>query len=209
MPKFLTTKAIGASLEQIIRNAKREVYLISPYIQPDHFYLKALHLAANKGISIRIVYGKKDLKDTVYEALRQVENIEGRFLENLHAKMYFNEDELLITSMNFYDFSEKNNREVGVFCTRQEDPELFAQAKEEGLDIWQDAERNEELGFCIRCSTAIEFDMERPFCYDCYMDFSNSMLNNKYENVCHCCGRQNKISFEKPVCYSCYTSRSM
>ena len=38
---------------------------------------------------------------------------------------------MVVTSMNLYDFSEQNNREMGVLATRQEDEEFFKEAVRE------------------------------------------------------------------------------
>ena len=55
------------------------------------------------------------------------------FCENLHAKCYFNENLMVITSMNLHEFSQTNNREMGVLIKREEekDHELFMDAKNE------------------------------------------------------------------------------
>ncbi len=57
------------------------------------------------------------------------------FLGNLHAKCYFNEQSMVITSLNLYDFSEQNNREMGVLVTNGEDKELFKEAVGEARRI--------------------------------------------------------------------------
>lgn len=210
MSKFLTTKAIGATLEQIIRNAKREVYLISPYMKPDHMYLTELHRAADKGVKIRVIYGKTELIDDVREALREIKNIEGRFLEHLHAKMYFNENELLITSMNFYDFSERNNREVGVYFKRVQNGLLFRQAFEEAQFMWKLANENEyeadevdSEGFCIRCSANMTFNPIYPYCNSCFKADNKTISDARLEVVCHGCGNQHNSSYANPLCNAC------
>ena len=82
---------------------------------------------------------------------------------------------MVITSMNMYEFSEKNNREMGVFITKEKDPELFEKAVNETLSIVQSSEliglaktkrtyyqdntdekgitnkKKQKLGYCIRC----------------------------------------------------------
>ena len=62
-----------------------------------------------------------------------MKNLELRFCENLHAKCYFNENLMVLTSMNLHQFSQSNNREMGVLikCEDKNDEELFLNAKKE------------------------------------------------------------------------------
>ena len=57
MARFSTRKAATAQLEEIIKNAEKELILISPYIKIDK-HTKEL-LEKKDGIAIHIVYGKK------------------------------------------------------------------------------------------------------------------------------------------------------
>ena len=59
-------------------------------------------------------------------------------------------------------------------------------------------------GFCIRCSTSIPLDIEKPLCYSCYKDwakYENPFFQEKY---CISCGDKKPTSFKKPACISCY-----
>ena len=58
-------------------------------------------------------------------------SIRTSFCRNLHAKCYLNETQALITSMNLYEFSQMNNREMGVLVERDSDPELYQKIYEE------------------------------------------------------------------------------
>ena len=42
---------------------------------------------------------------------------------------------MLITSMNFYDFSMQNNKEMGIYLNRERDNELFEDAMNEVQSI--------------------------------------------------------------------------
>ena len=43
----------------------------------------------------------------------------------LHAKCYFNEQNLVISSMNLYDFSEVNNWEMSILIDKDNDSEIY------------------------------------------------------------------------------------
>lgn len=56
-------------------------------------------------------------------------------------------------------------------------------------------------GYCIRCGCKIEFNIDRPMCYDCYQSWS-SWGNPTYpENHCHYSGEESygKTTMEKPI----------
>jgi len=55
------------------------------------------------------------------------------FSKNLHAKCYLNEDKMIISSMNLYEFSQQNNREMGI---------LIDTANEPDKQVYEDATRD-------------------------------------------------------------------
>ncbi|MCP4612411.1 MAG: hypothetical protein GY845_27250, partial [Planctomycetes bacterium] len=128
MSRFLTTSGISHHLEEIIKGAKSTLVLISPYLQMTPTLFERLKDADAKNIRIIIVYGKKQLKDDQVESLAQLKNLSLHYFQNLHAKCYFNETHMLITSMNMYEFSEKNNREMGILLTKIDDADSFNEA---------------------------------------------------------------------------------
>jgi hypothetical protein len=135
MAKFLTTTAITSELENIIKNATKKVVLLSPYVQINKILFERLQEASERGIEITLIYGKEDLKSTEKKQIEVIKNLKLYFYKNLHAKCYLNEKEIIITSMNLYEFSERNNREMGVLIKKTEDKELFEETVKETHSI--------------------------------------------------------------------------
>jgi len=131
MARFLTTRGTASEIEKIINNAQKSVVLITPFVRIPASLFQNLMAVDKQGVRITLIYGKSALEHDVQEQLRQLKNIKVYFLDNLHAKCYFNEQCMVVTSLNLYDFSEQNNREMGVLATRQEDEELFKEAVRE------------------------------------------------------------------------------
>lgn len=228
MAKFLTTYGTSYHIENVIIEAKKFIILVSPYLQISKTLYERLKDAANRGVNIKLIYGKDELKPNDKNSLAELPNFEFYFFENLHAKCYFNENGMVITSMNMYEFSEKNNREMGIFLTKMDDPDLYEKAKKETESIIQSSEiiefnwtvrrfniKNTESlaekanslparGYCIRCEERIPFSMEKPYCFKCYsiwMRFENDQYE---ENVCHCCGEFQSATMAKPLCRKCF-----
>ncbi|MDX2413563.1 MAG: hypothetical protein QNK33_00095 [Bacteroidales bacterium] len=55
------------------------------------------------------------------------------FHEDLHAKCYVNDNSMIITSLNLYEFSMANNKEMGIFLVKDDpnDREVFNEAYKE------------------------------------------------------------------------------
>ena len=148
MAKFLNTSATNYFLEELIKNAKDRLILISPYLKLND---RVKELLADKNrlkIDVRMVYGKSELQPVEISWLRELTYIRTSFCKNLHAKCYLNEELCIVTSLNLYEFSQVNNNEMGILIRRQEDPELYRDAYEEAQRI-------------IRISDEIRISLER------------------------------------------------
>lgn len=223
MAEFLTTNGVSYQIEQIITGAKAQLVLLSPYLRLSQNSFERLKDADRKGVRIIIVYGKEELKSEQKDLLSKLNNLDLRFCQNLHAKCYFNDNVMVITSMNFYDFSEKTNREMGVLILREQDNELFNKAFEEVKSILRNSEKanlsqsfiresvnNQRYtvfgtnGFCIRCGVRIAYDPEKPYCGSCYHKWAAFGNPFYIESFCHRCGKPEVTAMDKPLCYSCF-----
>jgi phosphatidylserine/phosphatidylglycerophosphate/cardiolipin synthase-like enzyme len=234
MADFLTTTGISHNIENIILEAKAKLILVSPYLQISKTLFERLKDADGRGVTIKIIYGKDQLQSSEKKLLASLNKIELYFFKNLHAKCYFNENKMVITSMNMYEFSERNNREMGVLIDRTIDKDLFDKAVNETLSILKSSEKvaiaSEEIkkplhvpkpvpvqktnsllnlfrsskAFCIRCEANIPFNPEKPYCPTCFSVWSQYENYDYIENVCHRCGSDTNTSMVKPLCYDCY-----
>lgn len=187
----------------------------------EHF-ISRLKDADSQGITITLVYGKKDLVEEEYEFLNQLDNLQLFFCEKLHAKCYFNEDIMVITSLNLYEYSIKNNREMGVLIKKEKDPLLYQDAVKEVYSIIQDSipdikeesfkeeikkEEQDLNGFCIRRGENVPLNPNHPLCRDCYEVWVQYGDVYYPESFCHKCGKKFDVSYQKPLCKNCYFSK--
>jgi phosphatidylserine/phosphatidylglycerophosphate/cardiolipin synthase-like enzyme len=229
MVRYLDTKPARDHLRSIINEATEEIVLISPYLGLSEAALELIQKKSDQGIRITIVFGKKKQDDKI-DPLMNIKNVRILFLKNLHAKCYYNQDKLIITSMNLYDFSMKNNIEMGILIEKEDDPKLFREitnscqsiiidAGENTIKGWETKtkignmfeilesaiRREEQKGYCIRCGTEIEYNTKKPYCPKCYETWS------KYKNpdytekkgFCHSCGNPFKASANECRCKKC------
>ena len=135
MSKFLNTSATNFYLEELIKNAKERLILISPYLRLNDRIKELLEDKDRLKIDIRIVYGKSDLHPDEIKWMQKLDYVRVSFCKNLHAKCYINESECIISSLNLYEFSQVNNNEMGILVRKYEDNEVFKDAYEEAQRI--------------------------------------------------------------------------
>jgi hypothetical protein len=220
MAKYLTNKETQATLENIIMNAENKLVLVSPYIVLTGTLHSRIKAAAEKGVRIKIIYRTDKVNNAELDRLKSIKNIELKFRDDLHAKCYFNEKEMIITSLNLLKTSE-SNWEMGIHVSRSNDKEIFEGAMRDVQTIFMDSgsicknpvkEKVKEIkpntvksksdyGYCIRCGEDIRFNIKKPLCPDCFESW-NEWGNEDYpENFCHFSGEESDgdTSYEHPV----------
>ena len=131
MVKFLSTIELSYQILQIIKTADREIILVTPYLKLSSNLKDRLSEANRIGKEITLIYGKSELDKDEKIFLDNLDNLTIFFHENLHGKCYFNENMMLITSMNLHEFSEKQNKEFGIFIDNEDDYGIFEDVIEE------------------------------------------------------------------------------
>jgi len=135
MAKFLNTSATNYYLEELIKNTSDRLILISPFLRLNDRIKELLEDKNRLKIDIRIIYGKSDLHPNEINWLKELSFVRTSFCKNLHAKCYLNENSCIITSLNLYEFSQVNNNEMGIYITRDDDPDTYKDAYEEAQRI--------------------------------------------------------------------------
>jgi phosphatidylserine/phosphatidylglycerophosphate/cardiolipin synthase-like enzyme len=234
MVEFLTRKQTASWVEDIIKEAKNQIILISPYLQLSEDLLTRLKNADKQNVDIKIIYRYDEelkpnqtqrLEDEI-KRLQQLKNLSLARLKYLHAKCYYNEDCMVITSMNLYDYSEKNNWEMGILIQKEHDEEIFKKAKEEAEAISESAQKiktrssfvdkvdkflkgaeslanslveEEPKGHCIGCGRdMIPYNKNHPICRDCW---KRGIRRGRF---CYRCGKEWPTTQKKSLCDTCY-----
>jgi len=139
---------LQATIEQICASAKQELVLISPFIKFGH---------KNHGIwdgLKRILERQAPSLDQIIIITKPTTHVEKRrstnffkeigakvqVLKDLHSKIYLNEHEALITTMNLYYYSVQNNHEIGTYFTVEEDADHLRHLKDHVNDLLELAE---------------------------------------------------------------------
>ena len=136
MAIFLPKEELNSSLLALIREAKKELLIISPFIRvnndkvasnPDYkeannFLLALLEQKMNHKLEVKIVFRKngylgdfmKNISVQDLDLLMKFSNIRISYLPDLHSKVYVNEKHTIASSMNLLDYSITKSEEFGV-----------------------------------------------------------------------------------------------
>lgn len=231
--KLLANHQISPAIIDLIKAAKEHVVLITPYVKTWGHLESELKSATGRGVVVSLFF-RKDQREKYTKTLEKLVSLGVYVFEVdlLHAKIYASEKEVIVSSMNLYDFSAKNSEEVAVYS---DGDKLLTQiwdymdelAENKATDITNSvygkkvakgigkvlkaaatkvaaAVLPDGPGTCIRCKAEIEFDPAKPLCPKCFKLW-NKYKDDKYqEKYCHDCGKSLKTSVAKPICYSCY-----
>ena len=125
-------------MREIIKNAEERLWLISPYLKVNN-RLKELLEDKKPSVDVRVIYGKSELQPEEMKWLEGLTKSRPAFARTFTLKCYLNEDQALLTSMNLYEFSEKNNDEMGVLVSKDED--LYRKSFEESKRLVDNSEQ--------------------------------------------------------------------
>lgn len=225
MAKYLRTSSITAEVENLITEAKEKLYIISPYLKLSDQIKELLNDKEREKVDVRIIFGKQELNPSELEFLQSFQYIRLYFSKNLHAKCYLNENFMIISSMNLYEFSQQNNREMGILISKDNgDEKVYEDALRDIDSILHNAEdfayrkvnknkngfnhqynkngsSNGKKGFCIRTGVEIPFNIERPLSYDAYKIWNEYGDMDYPEKFCHFSGEPSygDTSYFKPI----------
>jgi len=232
MAIFLSADGTMSQLETIINSAKTDLVLISPFVKLPDTLLQCIKNADKRRVKIKLVFTKAQMNQGTIDQLKQLANLSMYYSQNLHAKCYFNETAMIITSLSLNNLSEPNNIEMGVLVTKESDTNVYNAAVKKSGEIIRESDiisletavkdkqeyRNEDTdtssqvayteGFCIRCKKEIVFYTSTPYCINCYYEWTEwDQADPDYkEKYCHHCGNKWATSLESPLCSTCSAS---
>ena len=183
MAKFISTRKAVSEIEELIKNAGERLILVSPYLKLSKDFKELLTYRNKKDKVTTVIFGKQELNPDEMKFLQELRFVVLKYNEDLHAKCYLNDDKMVITSLNLYEFSMANNKEMGVLIDKNDpaDTQLYEDAFKEVDFI------NEEKLYKIRetYKSADDYWMQfrREFGNKCIRSYSIPYFN-KEKNIC-------------------------
>lgn len=118
MVKFLGTENLKVEIKELIESSTHELVIVVPYIKISSQMYSALRKSHDDGVEITIIYREEKMVEKEKNRILKLSNLNLFHHPNIHCKFYFNGDRLIVCSLNLYEYSEKNNREMGILITR-------------------------------------------------------------------------------------------
>ena len=192
---FRCDEDVAEAILDVIRTAKKEITIVSPYLNLWDEAKRAILDALRRKVTIffALRYTRKLEHNQDLNWLED-NGIDWDAFPDLHAKIYLNEDTVLLSSMNLYAYSARHNFEV---CYAVPDS-ASKSAIREYVDSFK-----EPIASCIRCGTDIEPNPYRPLCerdYRSWVRFGDWFYPEKY---CFLCGKRAKTTKADPFCDDC------
>jgi hypothetical protein len=209
----------------VIDQARQHIVIVSPYLDMWQHAQNAIGRAVKRGVDVRI-FLRDDQDRPPLEQIQWLVNngVKVFAVQRLHAKIYMNEQTVLLSSMNFTESSALNSLEIAYIVRDNEQSQRIrgyvrnditssavqVPSASDATSLTQHAQPvghppiNVQLGFCIRCGQPRAFDPNRPLCDDCYDSWARYANEDYQEKFCHSCGHPAEVSYARPLCGPCY-----
>lgn len=217
---ILLVHQIPDRIIEIIRNTKDYCFLVTPFFHPWAILQRELEKAAQQEKKIIFILRDTPENHWNFESLTDDFGFDVIFVDRLHTKLYLNESECLISSMNLYESSKDNNYELGYYFKNRQQSKNFKETiidndillghpeiiKGRYFNDTNDkinrnknnenfySQKSLEHGFCIRCGDSISLDPANPLCDECYRTWACWENYGFWEHFCHICKKESKIS---------------
>lgn len=119
--KIINPNEIGAKISTLVSEANQKVIIVSPFISISQWKKMLINLgrAISRGVAITIYYREIRIEDKYVLEKMGVQLFQ---VNGLHTKLYFNEGNAIVSSMNLYEYSDLNSIELAIDCS---DPEEY------------------------------------------------------------------------------------
>ena len=203
MAEFLNKEKAYAAIVDVLNKATNRVVLITPYIKVQDDLFDRLRHRDRQGIRTVIVCREEDLRSDEKSKLKQLKHLELRFDEDLHAKCFYSEDSMVITSLNLHEYSQQHNREMGILLSMGKDEAVFKEALHEAEFIVTNAKKDSAIKGVFEA-----IGKEAKSLVDSQIE-DIPKRTRKYESTnergfCIRCGKSKSYDVSAPYCLDCY-----
>lgn len=152
--EILGNSVVGAAVETLVDRAQKGLFIVTPYFKPWDRVARGIKVARSRNAEVIVLLrgGDDRAKSAAAAADFLPHGVKFGYLSRLHAKVYLNETEAILTSMNLYAESAQNSYEVAVRYTKAEDPDAYKQVAEQVVDLLRRAAEEEKVAAVERAA---------------------------------------------------------
>lgn len=128
--RIIKPELIKSNISDLLWKAKDELYIVTYTFNVSSSDLIALNQAGRSGVSIKVVTGKS-CSEGILKKIKLIPNFALFENNKLHAKIYANESELIVTSCNFSKLNLPGLIEVGIHVGKSEFRNAFCEIQDQ------------------------------------------------------------------------------
>ena len=223
-----------AAIDRLIKEARREVLIVSPYFNMESkaSLMRTLRLALDHKLKVTMLIREDYNKDLAWDVLTEFVELGMKVqkVPNLHAKLYWSDAGAVVASINMLTTSFESSIEAGLlaldetargqvleFIQREVQPRHEVDLRRrpppvshrvpgrEPVSERSTRSRGSDSGYCIRCAATLPLNLAKPLCFDCHASWADFKKPDYPERYCHECGAEVRTSKAKPSCGACYS----
>lgn len=112
--EIINSNEIGAKISTLIAESNEKFCAVTPFVRISEWKKIIISIERAKARNVSINFFVREINQTDYEALTKI-GVEIFVIKGWHTKLYFNEKEVIISSMNLYEFSDLNSIDIAIF----------------------------------------------------------------------------------------------
>jgi hypothetical protein len=118
--EIINPNEIGAKISTLISEANEKFYAVTPYLDLSKWrkILISLENAVKRGVEVKFYF--REIKEKDFQVLHKL-GIELNQINGLHTKLYINESETIVSSMNLYEFSDLFSIDIAIHFKENKD----------------------------------------------------------------------------------------
>ena len=118
--EIINPNEIGAKISTLITEANEKFYAVTPYLDLSKWrkILISLENAVKRGVKVKFYF--REIKEKDFQVLHKL-GIELNQINGLHTKLYINENETIVSSMNLYEFSDLYSIDIAIHFKEDRD----------------------------------------------------------------------------------------
>lgn len=103
--QIINPNEIGVKISTLISEANEKFYAVTPFLDLSKWKKILINLenAIKRGVEVKFYF--REIKDKDFQVLHKL-GIELNQINGLHTKLYINESEAIVSSMNLYEYSD-------------------------------------------------------------------------------------------------------
>jgi hypothetical protein len=112
--EIINPNEIGSKISTLILNAKEFFYAVTPFVGIDDWKKIRVNLSRAKDKGVDIKFFVREIRPHDLQILNDL-CISVYLDKDLHTKLYLNQNEVIVTSMNLYEYSDVYSKDIALY----------------------------------------------------------------------------------------------